>query len=141
MKIDQDKLAEMAEIVSALDLRMLALAARHEYDDDAVVPPEGSPGAAFLRDGRDRFVEWLRREGRFPTRTEAETEAVATWHHAEGTPAQRAQAFVDLGLFFTPYATTVRDASMVSLNTVLDRVAEELALTLLDDYGPREAPF
>lgn len=126
---------EMLAIVAKLDLETLATAAKHEYDDEAVVPPAGSPGAVFLLDGRDRFVEWVRREGRWPT-SSRDIDAGAAWHRAEGLPSQRAQAFVDLGLYFSYHAVHSGTAEIAGLNNALDSASEQLAVTLSSDYGP-----
>lgn len=126
---------EILARISQLDLENLARLAAHEYDDEAVVPPAGSPGAVFLEDGRDRFIDWVRREQRWPGPAEAD-DAGATWHHAEALATQRAQAFVDLGLFFSHHATVASDASIAGVNQVLDSAAGTLAFNLTMEYGP-----
>lgn len=126
-------LAGLAGRIERLDLATLARLAAHEYDDEAVVPAPGSPGAAFLQDARDTFAAWVRREGRFPQDPD---DAAGTWAHGEATPVQQAQAFVDLGLFFSHHAAHAMNASIAGLRQVLDLAAEQLAFTLSEEYGP-----
>jgi hypothetical protein len=128
---------EMVQIISELELPMLAQLASHEYDDDVVVPADGTYGALFLYDCRDRFLDWVRREGRFPTEEEAEQEAVGTWAHAESLGLHRMQAFVDLGLYYSQHADVAAAATLAEIQKVLDVAAEEFAVTLTSEYGPR----
>lgn len=127
---------EMLQIISRLDGAQLAALARHEYDDEAVTPPAGSPGEVLLFDGRDRFIDWVRAQRRWPQEAEAEG-ASATWHHAEAAFSQRAQAFVDLGLYFSTHAICAADASVTGLGRVLDSAMESLAVNLTMEYGPQ----
>jgi hypothetical protein len=140
VKDKQDRAAqlreEMLQVIAGLDLETLATAAKHEYDDEAVVPPEGSPGAILLRDGRDQLVDFVRQTGRFPESGIDMADAGATWHHADSLPSQRAQAFVDLGLFFSYHAVHTGTAELPGLYKALDSAAEQLTFTLVSDYGP-----
>jgi hypothetical protein len=127
----------LLDIIAGLSLPELAKLMAHEYDDDVAVPGLDSYGAAFLFDARDRYVEWVRREGRFPDPAEhEELDATAGWHHQDSTPSQRAQAFVDLGLYLSHHANSASDATMAGLHKVLDAVAEAIAVALTKNYGP-----
>lgn len=135
-------LAELIEITS-LSLTMtpaaeLAQMAAHEYDagEDVIVPPPGSPGEKFLREGARSFSRWIQSEGRFPQDDEEVRRAATDWHRQEVTGSVTAQAFVDLGLFYSHHADTVGGASIHDLRRVLDAAAEALAFTLLEEYGP-----
>jgi hypothetical protein len=118
------------------DTAELARCSAHEYDDEAVVPAAGSAGEQFLRSGARAFTRWISGEGRFP-RTDAETRECATgWHREEAVGSQVAQAFVDLGLFYSQHVDVARGATVEHFKRVLDEVAETIAFTLLEEYGP-----
>lgn len=130
-------LTGLVGIIRELSLERLAVAAKHEHEDvlEVVVPPEDSLGAQVLRNGRDAFIAWVMAEHRWPSWQEAENDAATVWHHGL-RPSEQAQAYVDLGLFFSPWAAGVPDATGASLLALLDLVAERLAVTLADEYGP-----
>ncbi len=133
----KDARGALLAIISNLTLAELAQAAAHEYDDEAAVPAPNSLGETFLLDARDRYVDWVQREGRFPDLQQIEQEeAGATWHHQEATPSQRAQAFVDLGMYFSGHAATASSADIAGLTSVLDAAADRFAEVLTETYGP-----
>jgi hypothetical protein len=123
--------------VSMLDLAELARAGAHEYDEDAIVPGAGSAGKRFLRAAANTFTRWLNREGRFPAGDEiAEVAGQVQWHRGEVRGSLVAQAYVDLGLFYSYHANVARGAALDDLQRVLDAVADQMIFTLSEDYGP-----
>jgi hypothetical protein len=128
---------ELLRIISGLSVERLAVAARHDHDEEAgvVVPPDDSPGATFLQRCRDAFVDWVQLEGRFPEPSEA-ANACGDWHREQARPSLRARAFVELGLFYSGHALAASDASITGITQALDSAAESLAFTLTMEYGP-----
>ncbi len=133
-------LIEMTEQrISMLDAGELARLAGHEYDEEVIVPPAGSAGAAFLAAVAGTFTHWIVREKRFPTFGEIDTEVVAsevTWQREQpGTWV--AQAYVDLGLFYSYHRHVALGAEIADFQRVLDQVASELIVTLAENFQPK----
>lgn len=135
-----DRLIEMTrQRMEMLEIEHLSRMAAHEYDDAGVVPPPGSPGEVFLYAVAGAFGRWLGQEGRFPLDHEVDgVDGVADevrWHR-EATGAVVAQAFVDLGLFYSHHADVARGATVADFQRVLDSVANQLIFTLTEEYAP-----
>jgi hypothetical protein len=127
-------LDEMLAIVEKLPLPELARLAAHEYDEECVTPEPDSAGAQFLESARDVFVAAGRLRGRFP---DPETDPEATtnwWGEVSGTMV--AQAFVDLGLYYSHHADAASGATVYQLQRVLISASEHFAATLWSEYGP-----
>lgn len=120
--------------VSMLDAAELARLGAHEYDEEAAVPPAGSPGAEFLAAVAAGYIRWLNREGRFPADGQA-GEVGRDWL-MEQTVSRVAQAYVDLALFFSHHADVARGAQDQDFRRVLGEVAEQMVVTLTSEYGP-----
>jgi hypothetical protein len=120
--------------VSMLDTAELARRAAHEYDEETVVPPPGSAGEGFLQAVTHAFVRFLAREHRFPGHDE-EAE-VAAGVPAELPGSQVAQAFVDLGLYYSDHRAAARGADVADFRRVLSAVADELIFALSAEYAP-----
>lgn len=137
MKLDQAKLAEMLDIIERLDLRTLAQAGAHEYDSEISEPPFRSSGQVFLVDVRRSFVDWVRRQGRFPATDAEVTEAAGQWAD-ETKGSSLVQAFADLDLVYSGHrdAATQPGLTVLSFQQALREVAEQIVVTLTDDYGP-----
>jgi len=123
--------------IGMLPVEELARLAAHEYDDEAAVPLACSFGEQFLRAVAQDFTRFLTREGRFPTDPEIdELAGQATWHRRQATGSQVAQAFVDLGLFYSAHRSAAFGAGADDLRHVLDSAAGQLIFTLRQEYGP-----
>lgn len=130
-----DELIQVTEQrISMLDVAELARLGAHEYDEEAGVPPAGSPGADFLTAVARDYTHWLNREGRFPADREA-AEVGRGWL-MEQTVSRVAQAYVDLAMFFSHHADVARGAQDQDFRRVLGEVAEQLVVTLTSEYGP-----
>jgi hypothetical protein len=134
---DLSKLIEITgQRVSTLDAGELARLAAHEYDEEAVAPAEGSPGAVFLHETARTFNRWLAQENRFPGAGEIDEVAGEVRWHREAKGSQVAQAYVDLGLFYSAHADQARGATVTDFQRVLDAVAGQLIFALTEEYGP-----
>ena len=133
-----EKLEKLIELtcqrVSMLETAELARLAAHENDEDAVVPPPGSAGEAFLRSAAGAFLRFLRQEHRF-LQGDEEDEVVAGLA-AELSGSQAAQAFVDLGLYYSEHRSVAWGAEVADFQRVLDAAAAELIFTLSAEYAP-----
>src|SRR5687768_8760665 len=118
---------QILDLIGRLDLTELARLGAHESDDEAVVPRAGTDGAAFLEDARDAYIAWVRREGRFPDDPE---DAVGGWALTRAMPSQQAQAFVDLGLYYSHHSDFCSGAKVYQLRAALDSMAEQIAASL-----------
>lgn len=127
---------QMLGVIDELTVDQLAELAKHEYDDEAAVPDFRTYGQTFLFAGRDAFVSWVRREGRFPAPAEADF-AATRWHREQATGSQVAEAFVSLQLYYSAHAMSTPGADIVGLRVVLDAVAGTLAYNLSWEYGPQ----
>lgn len=131
-----ERLIEVAsQRIGMLSTEELARLGVHEYDDDMVVPAEGSAGRVLLFAAARSFVRWINAEGRFPQENEL-PEVATNWHREEATGSQVAQAYVDLGLFYSQHAAAATGAGLEDFRKILDAVAEQVVFTLLEDYGP-----
>lgn len=134
-----DKLDELIEVtsqrVSMMTSCALAQAGAHEYDEEIVSPPQRGAGATFLHEAAQAFVRWINREGRFPQPYEC-AEVASVWHREQASGTQAAIAFVELGLFYSQHADVARGARVEDFRRVLDEVAEQIVVTLTEDYGP-----
>lgn len=135
-----EKLERLIEItgqqVTMLSTAELTARAAHEYDEEAVEPPAGSAGEKFLRDAARAFVRWINREGRFPEGDEVSEAAAGVVWHGEAIGSQIAQAYVDLGLYYSHHADVARGAGVQDLQRVLDEMADRLIFTLAEEYAP-----
>lgn len=130
-----NQLIEVAsQRISMLDVAELARLGAHEYDEDAAVPPPGSPGAQFLTAVARDYIRWLNREGRFPAEDEA-GEVVTRWHR-EAPGGDLAYAYADLGLVYSYHRDAAGGAGIADFQQVLDQVAERAIITLTSEYGP-----
>lgn len=124
-----------AQRISMMDRAELAMAGKHEYDEEAIEPAFNSAGHVFLQECGRSFIRWLRQEARFPR--QGEVDSVATsWHRDEATPGMIAQAFVDLGLYFSHHADVAGGATVDDFRLALDQVAAQLVFTLTSEYQP-----
>lgn len=126
---------EMLGIIAGISLEDLARHAAHEYDEEAAVPEFRTAGQSFLFAGRDALIAWVRREGRFPEPSEADS-AGTTWHRTEATGSQVAEAYVSMALYYSAHAADAPGADISGLQVILDRVAGTLAYNLSWEYGP-----
>jgi hypothetical protein len=132
-----ERLIEMTcQRVHLLDNDELARLAAHEHDEEVVAPEPGSAGAAFLRDTARVFTGWLSREGRFPDSDEADAIAGELVWQSEQPGSRVAQAFVDLGLYYSQHADVARGATRFDLERVLAQAASTLIFTLVEEYAP-----
>lgn len=134
---DLERLIEVTrQRVGMLDIEDLARAAAHEYDEEVAAPAPGSPGERFLRATATEFSRWLGREGRFPADDEVDEIATEVVWHRETVGSVVAQAFVDLGLFYSRHADAARGATIADFQRVLDSVASQLIFTLTEEHAP-----
>lgn len=136
-----DLIDRTGQSVTMLTLDELASKAAHEYDEEVVVPVPGSAGERFLRDVAATFVRWISREERFPGIEDVTEVAGLAWHRdqAAAEPVSAfavAQAYVDLGLFYSHHCDVARGAGVEDFKRVLDEAAEALIFTLAEEYGP-----
>lgn len=128
---------QMLGVIHLISLEDLARLCRHEYDDEVIVPEPGSRGAGFLEDARSAYVERARAEGRFAwLGSEGDIAWFMTQWHRNEAGSQVAQAFVDLGLFYSNHADVAGGARVQDLVKVLDAVAEQFVVALTEEYGP-----
>jgi hypothetical protein len=136
-KAKADDLREqMLLVIDELAVDRLAELAKHEYDEEFAVPEFRTYGQTFLMAGRDAFIAWVRREGRFPTQAEADF-AATKWHREQAVGSQVADAYVSLALYYSAHAADAGGADIAGLTKVLDNVAGTLAYNLSWEYGPQ----
>lgn len=127
---------EIVKLIEGLSIAQLAALTEHEYDDEHVIPPNGSPGAAFLESALGAYTDRVRSEGRFPDlNSEGEIGWYMTQWGAQEAGTRVAYAFADLGLCYSHHAVDC-DAAISGLRRALDSAAEQFVVTLTQEYGP-----